>query len=154
MANPFAFQQWAVELILIYGFMAGARGEKANQRIVPVPEPCYSQGMWTFFYKFLCFWYLCAWRCMLFPLPWRILVFFVFICYILRQNTLPWQEEGNKRKWLTQIIAMKYLFTLHSICTKKIAINIAVMPKQTFSEMLLEVFRNMALTDEEMKVTL
>lgn len=49
---------------------------------------------------------------------------------------------------------MKYLFTLHSICTKKIAINIAVMPKQTFSEMLLEVFRNVALTDEEMKVTL
>lgn len=36
---------------------------------------------------------------------------------------------------------MKYLFTLYSISAKKIAINFAVMPKQTFSKVLLEVFR-------------
>jgi len=46
---------------------------------------------------------------------------------------------------------MKYLFTLYSVSADKTAINSAVMPKHTFSEMLLEVFRNMGLTDEEVK---
>lgn len=46
---------------------------------------------------------------------------------------------------------MKNLFTLYSVSANKIAINIAAMPKQRFSEMLLEVFRCIALTDEEIK---
>lgn len=149
--NPFASQWWEAQLLLTYCSVAGARGEKTNQRMSSVTEPCSS---WDFVANFLeasLLWYPCAWICVFFLLPWRILAFFVFTGYILRHNMFSWQEEENTRKWLTQIIAMKYLFTLYPVSANKIPINIAVMPKQTFSEMLLEVFRNVDLTDEEMK---